>query len=104
MDDGKIVAGMTSSRKLEHSNLPSNTNKGNVRIWAGEAPNADLTKAPFTVTDEGVLSCNSSSGNSIVIKDGTIYFTVGGDTYRLGITNGKPDWVTTANLSNVYYY
>lgn len=104
MDDGKIVAGMTSSRKLVHSNLPSNINKGNVRIWAGEAPNADLTKAPFTVTDEGVLSCNSSSGNSIVIKDGTIYFTVDGNTYRLGITNNKPDWVTTANLSNVYYY
>lgn len=106
-DDDKIVAGMTSSKTIDESSpLKDNVEKkGNVRIWAGEISNADLTTAPFTVTDKGVLSCSDTiSGNSIVIKDGTIYFTVKGETYKLGITGGKPDWVTTANLSNAYYY
>ena len=54
--------------------------------------------------DSAINPNDTHSGNSIVIKDGTIYFTVKGETYKLGITGGKPDWVTTANLSNAYYY
>lgn len=68
MDDGEIVAGMTSSKKLEHSKLPSNTNKGNVRIWAGEISNADLTTAPFTVTSTGVLKANDATLENVILK------------------------------------
>lgn len=95
-DGEEIVAGMTSSKKLTNSKLPSYINKGNVRIWAGGMQNdGDLTSAPFTVTDAGVLKCQTTSGNSITLKDGTIYFVVEGKTYHLGITNGKPDWINS---------
>lgn len=93
---GDIVAGMTSGKGITSDSYLSGKvkKKGNVRIWAGKMTSeGDLTSTPFNVTDEGVLSCNSGSGNSIVIKDGTIYFTVDENTYHLGITNGKPDWI-----------
>nr|DAJ76217.1 MAG TPA: hypothetical protein [Crassvirales sp.] len=35
MDDKNIVAGMTSSKSLKNSSLPSTVTKGNIRIWAG---------------------------------------------------------------------
>ena len=99
MDDNRIVAGMTSSKVLEHSSINGIT-KGNVRIWAGEISNADLTTAPFTVTDKGVLTCRGDDGN-IILKDGTIHFIVGGVEYKLGITNGKPDWINSAGADYV---
>lgn len=105
-DDQTIVAGMTSSRKLANSKLPSNVDKGNVRIWAGQFTDANLTKAPFTVTDAGVLKCqNNKTGNSIELKDGTIWFTIDGQTYHLGITNGKPDWINSdaADRTETWY-
>lgn len=105
-DDQTIVAGMTSSRKLANSKLPSNVDKGNVRIWAGQFTDANLTKAPFTVTDAGVLKCqNNKTGNSIELKDGTIWFAIDGQTYHLGITNGKPDWINsdTADRTETWY-
>lgn len=62
MDDDTIVAGMTSSKAIDsNSELPSNTNKGNVRIWAGEISNADLTTAPFTVTSTGELKSTKAN-------------------------------------------
>ena len=105
-DGEEIVAGMTSSKKLTNSKLPSNINKGNVRIWAGGMQKeGDLTSAPFTVTDAGVLKCQATSGNSITLKDGTIYFVVKGTTYHLGITNGKPDWINSdaADRTETWY-
>ena len=54
---------------------------------------------PFTVTDNGVLTCRGNDGN-IVLKDGTIYFIVGGVEYKLGITNGKPDWINSAGADS----
>lgn len=60
-DREKIVAGMTSGRNLTNSELPANTNKGNVRIWAGEISNADLTTAPFTVTSTGELKSTKAN-------------------------------------------
>ena len=102
MDNNTIVAGMTSSKSVD-SKSDLNTkvkNKGNVRIWAGEISNADLTTAPFTVTDKGVLTCRGNDGN-IVLKNGTIYFIVGGTEYKLGITNGKPDWINSAGADSV---
>ena len=61
MDGNRIVAGMTSSKALEHSKLDSTINKGNVRIWAGEISNADLTTAPFTVTSTGELKSTKAN-------------------------------------------
>ena len=105
-DGEKIVAGMTSGRNLTNSELPSNTKKGDVRIWAGEMQNdGDLASAPFTVTNAGVLKCQSKEGNSITLQDGTIYFNINGSVYHLGITNGKPDWINSnaADSTETWY-
>ena len=72
MDDNDIVAGMTSSKALEHSSLNGVT-KGDVRIWAGEISNADLTTAPFTVTDAGKLKAtNADISGKISATSGNI--------------------------------
>ena len=107
-DEGTIVAGMTSGKDVDSkSDLNKKvSNKGNVRIWAGGMQKeGDLTSAPFTVTDAGVLKCQATSGNSITLKDGTIYFVVKGTTYHLGITNGKPDWINSdaADRTETWY-
>lgn len=64
-DDQKIVAGMTSSKAVDESS-PLNgkvttEGKGDVRIWAGEISNADLTTAPFTVTSNGNLIAHTAT-------------------------------------------
>lgn len=103
--DENIVAGMTSSKAINDSDLNKYvTAKGNVRIWAGQFTEGDLTTAPFTVTDAGVLKCKGTSGNSIELKDGTIYFIVDGITYHLGITNNKPDWIGGIDSMEVYNF
>lgn len=104
-ENSNIAAGMTSSRAIKNSALPQNTKKGNIRIWAGGFSNGDLTTAPFTVTDIGVLKCQGTSGNSITLKDGTIWFVVNGKTYHLGITNDKPDWINSdaADSTETWY-
>ena len=63
MDNGKIVAGMTSSKNPDSkSDLNGRVeNKGNVRIWAGEISNSDLTTAPFTVTSTGELKSTKAN-------------------------------------------
>lgn len=71
-DDKKIVAGMTSSKAVDESS-PLNgkvttEGKGDIRIWAGEISNADLTTAPFTVTSAGVLKANDATLNNVVLK------------------------------------
>lgn len=69
-DNQKIVAGMTSSKAVDESS-PLNekvTNKGNVRIWAGEISNADLTTAPFTVTSTGVLKAGDATLENVILK------------------------------------
>lgn len=95
-DNENIVAGMTSG------NSDKVSSQGNVRIWAGtnDKNASNIAKAPFTVTDKGVLTCRGNDGN-IVLKDGTIYFIVGGVEYKLGITNGKPDWINSAGADYV---
>ena len=63
MDGDSIVAGMTSS-KQPNSNSDLNgkvEHKGDVRIWAGEIKNADLTTAPFTVTSTGELKSTKAN-------------------------------------------
>ncbi len=71
-DDQKIVAGMTSSKAVDGSS-PLNgkvttEGKGDVRIWAGEISNADLTTAPFTVTSTGVLKANDATLENVILK------------------------------------
>lgn len=92
-DRGTIVAGMTSGKGTSGSDLNGIvTNKGNVRIWAGGMQReGDLTSAPFTVTDTGVLT--SGTTDKIILDNGTIYFVVNGTKWKLGITNNKPDWI-----------
>lgn len=73
-DDQKIVAGMTSSKAVDESS-PLNgkvttEGKGDVRIWAGEISNADLTTAPFTVTSNGNLTAHTAT-----LYDATFYAT-----------------------------
>lgn len=76
-DDQKIVAGMTSSKAVDESS-PLNgkvttEGKGDVRIWAGEISNADLTTAPFTVTSTGKLkSTNADITGQINATSGSI--------------------------------
>ena len=95
-DNENIVAGMTSG------NSDKVSSQGDVRIWAGtnDKNASNIAEAPFTVTDKGVLTCRGNDGN-IVLKDGTIYFIVGGTEYKLGITNGKPDWVNSSGADFV---
>nr|DAJ59008.1 MAG TPA: hypothetical protein [Caudoviricetes sp.] len=78
---GDIVAGMTSGKSVTNNSYLNGKveNKGDVRIWAGKMTSkGDLTSAPFTVTDAGVLKCKSDKGNSIELKDGTIWFVIDG--------------------------
>lgn len=72
LDDQKIVAGMTSSKAVDDSS-PLNgkvttEGKGDVRIWAGEISNANLTTAPFTVTSTGNLTAHTAT-----LYDATFY-------------------------------
>ena len=107
MDGNEIVAGMTSSKTIDDkSDLKDKvTDKGDVRIWAGQFSDGNLTSAPFTVTNSGVLKCQSAEGNSITLQNGTIYFNINGSVYHLGITNGKPDWINSdaADSTETWY-
>lgn len=83
-DDQKIVAGMTSSKAVDESS-PLNgkvttEGKGDVRIWAGEISNANLTTAPFTVTSAGNLTAHTAT-----LYDATFY----AENAQVKITNER---------------
>lgn len=83
-DDQNIVAGMTSSKAVDESS-PLNgkvttEGKGDVRIWAGEISNADLTTAPFTVTNTGNLTAHKAT-----LYDATFY----SENAQVKITNER---------------
>lgn len=82
MDGDAIVAGMTSSKDIDSkSDLDGKVrNKGNVRIWAGEISNADLTTAPFTVTSNGNLTAHTAT-----LYDATFY----AENAQVKITNER---------------
>lgn len=82
MDGDAIVAGMTSSKAIDSkSDLNGKvTNKGDVRIWAGEISNADLTTAPFTVTSNGNLTAHTAT-----LYDATFY----AENAQVKITNER---------------
>lgn len=102
-DNKTIVAGMTSSKSLANSLLPSSIKKDDVRIWAGQFNGGNLKTAPFTVSSTGVVT--SGNDNKIILNDGTIYFVVDGKIWHLGITNGKPDWISNEHpITSGYFY
>lgn len=82
IDGDAIVAGMTSSKKPDSkSDLNGKVeNKGDVRIWAGEISNADLTTAPFTVTSNGNLTAHTAT-----LYDATFY----AENAQVKITNER---------------
>lgn len=82
MDGDAIVAGMTSSKAIDSkSDLNGKVrNKGDVRIWAGEISNADLTTAPFTVTSNGNLTAHTAT-----LYDATFY----AENAQVKITNER---------------
>lgn len=90
-DGDKIVAGMTSSKAVDESS-PLNgkvttEGKGDVRIWAGEISNADLTTAPFTVTSKGNLTAHTAT-----LYDATFY----AENAQVKITNERT--ITTGQV------
>lgn len=81
-DDQKIVAGMTSSKAVDESS-PLNgkvTNKGDVRIWAGEMQTSgDLATAYTTIDSNGsIVMQNIQQGKSIKINPQECSFKIVG--------------------------
>ena len=115
MDGGAIVAGMTSSKDPDSkSDLNGKVrNKGDVRIWAGEISDADLTTAPFTVTRTGNLTAhtatlydatfdNPNGETCITTKEQTIYTSH--DTKVKAVSSGMFINDTTGNsIAQLYY-
>lgn len=115
MDGGAIVAGMTSSKDPDSkSDLNGKVrNKGDVRIWAGEISDADLTTAPFTVTSTGNLTAhtatlydatfdNPNGETCITTKEQTIYTSP--DTKVKAVSSGMFINDTTGNsIAQLYY-
>lgn len=115
MDGDAIVAGMTSSKAIDSkSDLNGKVrNKGDVRIWAGEISNADLTTAPFTVTRTGNLTAhaatlydatfdNPNGETCITTKEQTIYTSP--DTKVKAVSSGMFINDTTGNsIAQLYY-
>lgn len=115
MDGGAIVAGMTSSKDPDSkSDLNGKVrNKGDVRIWAGETSDADLTTAPFTVTSTGNLTAhtatlydatfdNPNGETCITTKEQTIYTSP--DTKVKAVSSGMFINDTTGNsIAQLYY-
>lgn len=115
IDSGTIVAGMTSSKDPDSkSDLNGKVrNKGDVRIWAGEISDADLTTAPFTVTSTGNLTAhtatlydatfdNPNGETCITTKEQTIYTSP--DTKVKAVSSGMFINDTTGNsIAQLYY-
>lgn len=81
-DDQKIVAGITSSKAVDESS-PLNgkvTNKGDVRIWAGEMQTSgDLATAYTTIDSNGsIVMQNIQQGKSIKINPQECSFKIVG--------------------------
>ena len=105
-DDQKIVAGMTSSKAVDESS-PLNekvTNKGNVRIWAGEMQETgNLASAYTTISDKGtILLQNIEKGKSIYLNPKDCSFKISGPTTIKDGTD-LPDGENRTDLVNFDY-
>lgn len=104
-DDQKIVAGMTSSKAVDESS-PLNgkvttEGKGDVRIWAGEISNADLTTAPFTVTSTGVLKANDATLENVILKKANLTDATFANPYGETCITTKEQTVYTDISTNI---
>lgn len=104
-DDQKMVAGMTSSKAVDESS-PLNgkvttEGKGDVRIWAGEISNANLTTAPFTVTSAGILKANDATLNNVVLKKANLTDATFANPYGETCITTKEQTVYTDISTNI---
>lgn len=104
-DDQKIVAGMTSNKAVDDSSLlngkVTTEGKGDVRIWAGEISNANLTTAPFTVTSTGVLKANDATLNNVVLKKANLTDATFANPYGETCITTKEQTVYTDISTNI---
>lgn len=109
MDDGAIVAGMTSSKSIDSkSDLNGRvTNKGDVRIWAGKMQHTgDLTTAYTTIDSDGsIVMQNMQQGKSIKLNPKQCSFEIIGPDGRpyidiSGHDVAGNDFVTLTNSYN----
>lgn len=100
-ENNNIAAGMTSSRAIKSSALPQDTNKGDVRIWAGEFTGGDLTTAPFTVTSTGVLKANNATLENVVLKKANLTDATFANPYGETCITTKEQTVYTDTSTNI---
>lgn len=94
----KIVAGMTSSKSLKNSSLPSTVTKGNIRMWAGQFSNANLSTAPFTVSDTGHVKMNDCEIYGFTKRKKLVITTSNFDEYFTQIQDTGGAWLYELNL------
>lgn len=98
MDDKNIVAGMTSSKSLKNSSLPSTVTKGNIRMWAGQFSNANLSTAPFTVSDTGHVKMNDCEIYGFTKRKKLVITTSNFDDYFTQIQDTGGAWLYELDL------
>lgn len=97
-DNKKIVAGMTSSKSLKNSSLPSTVTKGNIRIWAGQFSNSNLSTAPFTVSDTGHVKMNDCEIYGFTKRKKLVITESNFDDYFTQIQDTGGAWLYELNL------
>ena len=97
-DNKKIVAGMTSSKSLKNSSLPSTVTKGNIRIWAGQFSNSNLSTAPFTVSDTGHVKMNNCEIYGFTKRKKLVITESNFDDYFTQIQDTGGAWLYELNL------
>lgn len=98
-DNKKIVAGMTSSKSLKNSSLPSTVTKGNIRIWAGQFSNSNLSTAPFTVSDTGHVKMNDCEIYGFTKRKKLVITTSNFDDYFTQIQDTGGAWLYELDLN-----
>lgn len=97
-DNKKIVAGMTSSKSLKNSSLPPTVTKGNIRIWAGQFSNSNLSTAPFTVSDTGRVKMNDCEIYGFTKRKKLVITPSNFDDYFTQIQDTGGAWLYELNL------
>lgn len=97
-DNKKIVAGMTSSKSLKNSSLPLTVTKGNIRMWAGQFSNANLSTAPFTVSDTGHVKMNDCEIYGFTKRKKLVITESNFDDYFTQIQDTGGAWLYELNL------
>lgn len=100
MDNDKIVAGMTSSKVIDDkSDLKDKvSDKGGVRIWAGQFSDGNLTTAPFTVSDTGHVKMNDCEIYGFTKRKKLVITTSNFDDYFTQIQDTGGAWLYELDL------